>query len=328
MPDVQVSFLLPSYLRLAEGEYELGEGQGTIEVVPPQLFEGQAPRTQVRARFSHPDTEDQNAILSVKVREADHLLWRANRLLRRYRAVTRRAEMIEVTRAQASPFQFLALAGPANSEWVKPLKYEGAESSPLDLTNEQITDLVRAGLAGGREPDVAELFLLDAERALAQGRFRETVLFCWSTIDSVFNRKYALLANAALAGEWAEGRDFFTGIDYGLRHKMSAGMHLFAGRSLFREPGGLWERLTASYRKRNAIIHLGDNANEDEARQSIAVARQVVEIMDAVPAPQAGGQAAPEGPGAHAPPPRPGPAEPPAPAAEKAQRKAPKRRGK
>ncbi len=129
---------------------------------------------------------------------------------------------------------------------------------------------------------MAELFLLDAERALHQGRFREAVLFCWSTIDSVFNRRYDALVDTALVDEWADAREFFKGLDFKLKNKMSAGMHFVANRSLFREPGDFWQRLSTSYSKRNAIIHRGENATEDEATQAVAVARQVVQIMSEV----------------------------------------------
>ena len=119
-------------------------------------------------------------------------------------------------------------------------------------------------------------------KGVHQGRFRETVLFCWSTIDSVFNRRYGALVDAALLDEWGEARDFFKGLDFKLRNKMMPGMHLVANRSLFREPGDFWQRLSASYSKRNAIIHRGENASEDEATQAVAVARQIVRIMRGV----------------------------------------------
>jgi hypothetical protein len=155
---------------------------------------------------------------------------------------------------------------------------------------------------------VAELFLLDAERALYQGRFRETVLFCWSTIDSVFNRKYDALIDIVLAGEWAESRRFFTGVDFGLKNKMTAALYLLAQRSLFREPGNFWERLRVSYDKRNGIIHRGENATEDEARQAIDVAQRVVAIMNAIPIPApAVAVAVPPAPAAQAPLPEPPP---------------------
>ena len=85
-----------------------------------------------------------------------------------------------------------------------------------------------------------------------------------------------------MAGEWGEARDFFSGLDFKLRNKMSAGMHLFANRSLFREPGDFWQHLSASYSKRNAIIHRGENATEDEGTKAIDVARQIVQIMGEV----------------------------------------------
>ena len=116
-------------------------------------------------------------------------------------------------------------------------------------------------------------------------------MFCWSTIDSVFNRKYDALAKAALAGEWADALAEFTGHEFGLRLKMSAGMHLLANRSLFREPDGLWEAMSTSYAKRNSIIHRGQNATEDEARQALDVARKIVAIMNGLQVPAAPGGA-------------------------------------
>ena len=45
--------------------------------------------------------------------------------------------------------------------------------------------------------------------------------------------------------------------------------------------------MSDSYGKRNGIIHRGENANEDEARQALAVARTVVGVMAeiGIPAP-------------------------------------------
>jgi hypothetical protein len=134
-------------------------------------------------------------------------------------------------------------------------------------------------MASGGEPEVADLFLLDAELAVHEGRFREAVLFCWSTIDATFNRKYDQLVDARLTGELSEARSFFKGVDFGIKNKMSAALYLLSGRSLFREPGDLWQDLTTSYTKRNGIIHRGQNAGEDDARMALAVARRVVEIM-------------------------------------------------
>ena len=125
-------------------------------------------------------------------------------------------------------------------------------------------------------------------RQLQHGRFREAVLFCWSTIDSVFNRKYKQLVDARLGKEWGEARDFFKGPDFGLRKKMSAGMRFVANRSLFNEPGDLWGSMSNSYKRRNSIIHDGENASEDDAVKAIEVARRVVDIMNVIPVPGPG----------------------------------------
>ncbi len=53
-------------------------------------------------------------------------------------------------------------------------------------------------------------------------------------------------------------------------------MKLLCGRSLFNEPEDFWDRLSASYSKRNKIIHEGQNASEEEAKASLVVAQQLV----------------------------------------------------
>jgi hypothetical protein len=282
MPELQVSVVLPYHLRLADENYQTAQVGEELQVVAPPLLEGTLPRTSVRASFTPEESADPDEIQRRRVRCGDQLLRRINRLLRWYRSVSRQAEISELTRAQVSPFQFAAVSAAPAPEWLTPLEYEAAGPQPAVLTLEQTTQAVRDGLANGHDPDVADLFLLDAERALHQGRFRETVLFCWSTIDSVFNRRYDALVDAVLVGEWAEAREFFKGLDFKLKNKMSAGMHFVANRSLFREPDDFWQRLSASYSRRNAIIHRGENATEDEATQAVAVARQIVQIMGEV----------------------------------------------
>jgi hypothetical protein len=281
MLDVKVSIVLPYALRLGDGEYQTIQAGESVHVAAyPE--EETRPQTSVAAIFHIDDVVHPHEIPHFRHRFADQLLRRTNRLLRWYRAVRQRADINELTRSQASPFRFEAIAGQLSEVWLRPLGYEETAPTPLPLTVEELTDRVREGLASGNDPDVDVLFLLDAERALHQGRFREAVLFCWSTIDSVFNRKYDRLIGTALVGEFAAARDFFMGVDFGLKNKMTAALYLVANRSLYREPGDFWQRLTVSYNKRNGIIHRGENANEDEARQAIAVARQVVEIMNAL----------------------------------------------
>ena len=58
------------------------------------------------ADFDHEDTADRDAIFRIRKRDADRLLHRTNRLLRWYRAISRQSEMTELSRVQASPFNF------------------------------------------------------------------------------------------------------------------------------------------------------------------------------------------------------------------------------
>jgi hypothetical protein len=136
---------------------------------------------------------------------------------------------------------------------------------------------VKRGLATQSDPDVGTLNLLDAEYALSVGRFREAVLLCWGAIDSTFVRRFKSMVDAQLADDWPEGRDFLKSIDFGLRHKMTTGLRLLTGRSLYHEPEGFWEDLSTSYGLRNRIIHEGQLANEDQAKQAIRVARTIVQ---------------------------------------------------
>jgi hypothetical protein len=41
----------------------------------------------------------------------------------------------------------------------------------------------------------------------------------------------------------------------------------------------LWQQLSTSYNKRNAVIHRGESAEEADARQALEVARRVSEFM-------------------------------------------------
>jgi hypothetical protein len=213
MPAIRISITLPFALRLVEGEYQTSPGGEPVQIAAP-LLEETTPRTLLSATFHHDESLDPDQKERVRVADADRVLRRTNRLLRWYRAVRRRADITELTRAQASPFHF-ELVGAGNPDgWVEPIRYEETGPVPVSLSIAELTAQVRVGLASGNDPDVDVLFLLDAERAIQQGRFREAVLFCWSTIDSVFNRKYDALVDVSLAGEWGEDRAFFKGIDF------------------------------------------------------------------------------------------------------------------
>lgn len=299
MPRLRISISLPYLLRLRGSEYppqfpskEEREykarpdgwsiqlqllGQTLIDPERPTGFRSRMV-TQISAEFEASATDDRDKQFKHRARAAERLLADTNRLMRWYRAASQQAEIVELTRAQASPFFFDVLDGTDPTGWTDNITFESDGPRALQVPTADLTAAVRAGFESGGEPEVADLCLLDAERAVHEGRFREAI-FCWSTIDAVFNRKYDQLVNAALAGEWKGALDFFTGVDFGLKNKMSAVMHLVANRSFFREPDNFWASLTTSYQKRNDIIHRGETASEDDARRAIDVACRVVTIM-------------------------------------------------
>jgi hypothetical protein len=277
VPQVRVSFALPYRLRINPGDYPVGGGGH------PLIVTQQAEQTHVSRLYEHADEADPDRQAELKARYATKLLRQVNRLLRWYRVKSQRPEFTDLTLAQVSPVVFDPSDG-APEGWGAELRFE---SSPLLIAQEAGADalspLVREGLASGTEPDVADLFLLDAASAIREGRYREAVLFCWSTIDSTFNRRYDQIVEQELAGEWEDGRNWLKDNYFGMKNKMTAVLFLLRGRSLFREPDHLWEDLNDSYRKRNAIIHQGALADEADAERALKVARRVVAFVRSLP---------------------------------------------
>ncbi|HUO08945.1 MAG TPA: hypothetical protein VM008_11630 [Phycisphaerae bacterium] len=274
MPALEIACELPKGTYVPKGEYiRLGQNPLVIENPAPSADEGQSTASMA---IEAPDDLDGERKVTFKVDSAQRLLCRVNFLLRWHRSVTQWATVREMTLAQASPFVFL-LAG-TEEIW------GGFDASPFPVSSftDSTKDTARRlkeGFSSGIEPPVEELLLLDARQALFEGRFREAVLFCWSTIDSTFSRRFDVLVDQRLGDEWAESRRFVKGLDFGLRHKMAVGLRMLTGRSLYREPNEFWGDLSTSYDRRNAIIHRGETADENDARLAVRVAEKIVEIM-------------------------------------------------
>jgi len=290
MAAVRVTVDLPYDLNLPRGEYPAGEKErvtlAKVVVLSP-THEPRPIRTRISCIFDAPDEIDRDSAMRLAARKADKVIRHANRLLRWYRQLSSLPGILEVTRAQVSPIKFTVVnsersqIAPVQS-WVLPVLEFEAEQ-PVSAQFATIDDLaaaLRENLETANEPDVAHLNLLDAQHAKSVGRFREAVLLSWSVIDSSFVGKFEALVDEKLAKEWGEARDFLKGHDFGLRHRMTSGLRLIAGRSFFDEPNGFWNQLSTSYGKRNAIIHGGFGADEDDAEQAITVARKVLDIID------------------------------------------------
>lgn len=277
MPVIRITSRLPYHLRIADGAY----ATGTESVVVLQSRkDGHRRFTAASMTFDATDRITDAEAEQQVGRCAGQLVSRINRLLRWHRVLARRPETVEVTLGIASPFQ-LTVDDTGEPWWRGAFEFESLFPPPPHLiTVEQLTAELRTHLGDEDEPDVALLNIADAEYSLRTGRFRETVLLCWSAIDAVFNKKYDAYVDSALSDEWAEGRDFLKSLDYRLRNKMTIGLRFVAGRSLFAEPDGFWSTLSASYTKRNRIIHEGATASESEARSAVAVARRMIDILE------------------------------------------------
>ncbi len=285
MPQIEIAAVLPYFLRLENGDYPSQVGNRsyllTLQDTSSRASNrAQEKRTQVSSIFDGNATSD-DEVQHIKTQEVERLLQQINRLLRWYRAVTGRATVTELPRAEVSPFRFRIVNGEENASltWNESILFE-ASPLPLDSgqTEQSVTQAVRNGLAEKNDPAVSTLFLLDAKQASLDGRFREAVLFCWSAIDSTFDQKYKALA-ASIIKNKADYNSFVNFRDATMRYRMSAGLHFCTGQSLYDKPE-LWVNLFKSYTKRNSIIHDGDSAQETDAELALSVARQIVDFLD------------------------------------------------
>ena len=127
-------------------------GSGTKRSALSSVFEASGP-AELEQEFA------------IKSREADALLRQINRLIRWYRSETRHAAIVEITRVQASPFVFRE----RDTESLRGSELafeEDPPSLPVTSSVTPIAKTVRFGMASRSDPEVAKLFLLDAEQAL------------------------------------------------------------------------------------------------------------------------------------------------------------------
>jgi hypothetical protein len=278
---IRVSLVLPYLLRIPSGDYPTSAEGVLLRLTEQYVAEENglsAKRTAVSFEFDADVSAKPDQQLTRKKREADSLLRHTNRLIRWYRSETRQAAVVEVTKVQASPFIFRGKGD--QREWNDELAFEADSPAIASIRNSlSVAKAIKAGMTSNSDPLVANLFLLDAEQALRDGRFREAVLFCWSTIDATFNTKYEALVDQVLVGEWTEGCNWLKDNRFGMKNKMTAILFLMTGQSLSRDTGDLWVNLGQSYKKRNRIIHSGETAQEADAELALSVARKVVELM-------------------------------------------------
>lgn len=145
---IGVSLVLSYLLRLPNGNYPTGTESGfldLLEIYMPGPNGSDTKQTAVSSVFEVGDFVELQPQLVIEKREAD-----------------RQAAVVEITRVQASPFVFTKKD--IKSLWGDELNFEA--DPPLVSSIQSAasgTRAVRSGMGGSRDPEVANLFLLDAE---------------------------------------------------------------------------------------------------------------------------------------------------------------------
>jgi len=204
----------------------------------------------------------------------------ANKLIRWYRYLSQDCRSIEVVREQVSPIIATVFTDDSS------LSYKIDFHRPLprpELLNGKQLDQLSISLRRNITPPTAELLLLDAQEALAQYRYRETVLLAWSAIETIFDpfirsklleRFPGLNFDRGGAGANIESDLYFL-------TRADVLLSLLTGFSLrVNTNPPFWDNLCASRFHRNEIIHRGSDAGEDEAKLAINVAQQFIRTIN------------------------------------------------
>lgn len=271
MKNINAWATLPYLLRVSDGKY------GDIEVK-------KGPATHVFLPFKVQANQDLDERQKISLRKANQLLTSTNNLLRWYRYLTKDPSIVELTKGQLSPFRFL---DDRQKPYHDDLNFESESLFPghPSIPTTKLTQELRKNLKANKEPPLADLIYLDAQVAKTEGRFRETVLFSWSAIDTIFNATYdSLLAQALEPEGYAKSKDHLQGKsgEMPLRIKMTGMMRLLTQRSLSSDQKK-WSLLGRSYDKRNDIIHRAGSASEHDAQTALDTAKWVLDFMRDLP---------------------------------------------
>lgn len=268
--------------KLNLGDLNLAIGSSRVALRVTRIDNRESFSVQKEINLNVPDPEV--VLEAEQQRIIKRLQESVNFFIRWYRFVSHKTDVSELSLYAMSPFTFEIT--PETRHFVhEPISWRKFAPRVHPLIPDLSIQDIQARLAEGNEPPVADLFLLDAAQAIDEGRFREAVLFSWAVIDSVFNQGYARLLDTRLKGDLTEGIDELKdprGGGLRLKTRMTVMMSLLANSSLKHE--SFWEDLSASYSKRNKIIHDGDVANQEDGQRAYEVARSVQVFMRTVEA--------------------------------------------
>ncbi len=177
----------------------------------------QTAATQLRVSrvFDVPETLAENEAERIRGAQARRLLRDLNRLIRWFRVLGQQPGLVELSLGKVGGVSFAIES--TRQPWGRIEATDERVSSAVSLA--AVAEDAQTFYSGGSEPPVEDLFLLDAQEALREGRFREAILFCWSVIDATFNNVFGKLVDAKLPNEWGESRAYMKSIDFPLRKK-------------------------------------------------------------------------------------------------------------
>ena len=285
---IEIQFRLPYLLGLPEGEYQISPRQRILRITHPEMlyyttYEGPQQlscqnRSVVQMSFvisEEPDSLEDEFKRCVGITLSD-----TNQLIRWYRYLSKDYRAIEVVREQVSPI--IATVSTEDSLLSYEIHFRRPLPRPELLTEEQLSQL-SANLRLRGTPPTSELLLLDAQEALTQYRYRETVLLAWSAIETIFDPfiREKLLERFPDLNFDRGGAGVNIENDLHFLTRADVLLSLLTDFSLrVNTNPPFWDDLCDSRSHRNEIIHRGGDAGEDEAKLAVNVTQQFIRTIN------------------------------------------------
>jgi len=293
MTVVRMQILLPYSIAILDGEYEIYAARHlrTLRFSHPEYitYEAEAVREILECEgkslasmdfTTDVDISQIQNVMNEFARCANITLTTVNRLVAWYRAQTKRHYITELVLPQVE-FALFSVVEPVRRD-LRLYRYK--EPRPVnEILSDEEMEVLKQNVSNPQPPPLEELLLLDAEEALSQHRYKECILICWSAIESIFDPLIRAKLKERLpdigfdigqAG-WNIERDlwFFTRLDVLPR--------LLADFSFKGLPDDFWNRLQSSRNVRNQVVHEGEDVEEDDAANTLAVTREFVNAVKA-----------------------------------------------
>jgi hypothetical protein len=294
MKTIQMQILLPFMIAIPDGTYQVYAARHlrTLQLSRPTQMVYETRSGQKVIPCEEQSLVSMDFETDVDLTEAQYVvnefsrctnitLTTVNRLIDWYRVQTERHHITPLVFPQTEFAQLIDVGPPRRSLQM----YYHEETTPTnELLSDEKVQTLRQNLQNPQPPPLTERLLLDAGEALSQHRYKECILICWSAIESTFDPLFRAKLKERLpdigfdmgqAG-WNIERDlwFFTRLDVLPR--------LLADFSFKGLPDDFWNRLQRSRNVRNQVVHEGGDVEEDDAANTLAVAREFVHAAKAI----------------------------------------------